>query len=117
MEKISQEKIMQGDIVLVPLPFSDSAECKVRPALIVSNDIFNKQSIDYICVPITSIIKSVPYSVTITNKELSSGSILSESRIRTDKLLTVAKTKVIRRVGTINMKTWSAVKKEILTLF
>ena len=53
----------QKEIVLLPYPFSNLKETKVRPALIISNDFFNKKSDDCIMVPLTTIIKEEPYSV------------------------------------------------------
>ncbi|MBI2110159.1 type II toxin-antitoxin system PemK/MazF family toxin [Candidatus Woesearchaeota archaeon] len=41
MEKIPL-KIEQRDIVLIPFPFSDQTSKKVRPALVISNNLFNR---------------------------------------------------------------------------
>lgn len=43
----------QGDIVLVPFPFTDQTSTKVRPAIIVSNSTVNR-SRDVICVQLTT---------------------------------------------------------------
>ena len=34
----------QKEVVLLPYPFSNFENMKVRPALVVSNDIFNRKS-------------------------------------------------------------------------
>jgi len=43
-------EIQQKELVLLPYPFSNMEGTKVRPALIVSNNLFNKKSDD--CTPI-----------------------------------------------------------------
>ena len=69
MEQILKRK----DIVLVPFPFSNQAESKKRPALIVSNDGFNEKSADVIACAITSNIDA-DYSVYINNSQEFDGS-------------------------------------------
>lgn len=44
----------QGDILLVPIPFSDLSSSKKRPVLVISNDDYNASSFDLIVVAITS---------------------------------------------------------------
>jgi mRNA interferase MazF len=116
MGEISQMNATQKDIVLVHFPFSDRNEQKVRPALIVSNDAFNKQSTEYIMIPITSVIKSMPYSVIIKQENLSSGKLIVESRIRFDKFFTLDKRIIRFKIGTLNNYTFVKVRKEILNL-
>ena len=58
MEFLSQKEKMianQKEIVLLPYPFSDLEGSKVRPAIVVSNDFFNKKSADCIAVPLTTV--------------------------------------------------------------
>jgi mRNA interferase MazF len=44
----------QGDVVLVPVPFTDLASQKRRPVIVVSNDAYNRQSADVVVVAMTS---------------------------------------------------------------
>ena len=55
----------QRDIVLIKFPFSDLTGHKVRPVLVLSNDIYNQQSLDLLVCGITSNIKPIPYSIII----------------------------------------------------
>ncbi len=52
----------QKTIVLVPFPFSDQTGSKVRPALILSNNSFNKMSQDVLACAITSNITHSKYN-------------------------------------------------------
>ena len=44
--------VNQKEIVLLPYPFTDLKGAKVRPVLIISNNLFNKKSEDCITVPL-----------------------------------------------------------------
>lgn len=89
----------------------------VRPALVISNDFFNKKSNDCIMVPLTSVIKDEPYSVTINQDNLSSGKLLKASRIRADKIFCVEKELVKKRTGRVEENSFQIVKKEMFSIF
>ena len=110
-------KVNQKELILLSYPFSDLERAKVRPALVVSNNFFNKKSPDCVMVPLTSVIKVEPYSVLIDQQNLSSGKLLKPSRIRTDKIFNVEKNLAIMKIGTINDNTFEKVRSEILKLF
>jgi mRNA interferase MazF len=44
----------QGDIVLVPVPFTDLTAQKRRPVIVVSNNSYNRESDDIVVVSLTS---------------------------------------------------------------
>ena len=109
--------VQQKEIVLLPYPFSDLEGTKVRPALVVSNNFFNKKSDDCIMVPLTTVIKDEPYSILINQEDLSSGKLLKPSRIRVDKIFTVEKNLIVMKIGAINDRTFEKIKDEISKLF
>ena len=106
----------QGDLVLLSYPFSNLEGGKVRPALIISNNLFNKKSDDCIMVPLTSVIKNEPYSVIINQKNLESGRLLKVNRIRIDKIFSVEKNLIRLRIGRVNKETFENIKREFLKL-
>ena len=110
-------KVKQKDLILLPYPFSNLKNSKVRPAIVISNDDFNKKSDDCIMIPLTTVIKDEPYSILITPKNLSSGKLLRLSRVRVDKIFTVEKKLIIVKVGTLNRSTFEKIKFEISKLF
>ncbi len=109
--------VSQKEIVLLPYPFSDLEGTKVRPALVVSNDFFNKKSDDCVMVPLTSVIKDEPYSVIIDQKDLSSGKLLKPSRVRADKIFTVEKRLIIMKIGVISDYAFGRIKAELDKVF
>jgi len=113
---ISGTAFEQGEIVLVPFPFSDLSISKQRPVLIISKNVYNQNSEDIITCGITSYLKNAPCSVLIDNKNLINGSIPKKSRIKVDKLFTIKKDLVRRKIAQINKQTFDQVKCEFLKL-
>jgi mRNA-degrading endonuclease toxin of MazEF toxin-antitoxin module len=44
----------QGDVVLVPVPFTDLSVQKRRPVIVVSNDDYHRATADFVAVALTS---------------------------------------------------------------
>jgi len=109
-------KIYQKELILISYPFSDLQNKKVRPALVLSNNSFNKKSEDCILVPLTSVIKEESYSVLINQKDLDEGKLIKISRIRVDKIFSIDKNLIHMKIGKINNETFDKVRKEFLNL-
>lgn len=103
----------QGDIVLIPIPFTDLESQKKRPVIIISNTYYNKSSQDIIAIAITSNIRGLDYEVIIENKDMIEGNLKRISCIRTDKIYTLSKELIIKKFGKINNVIVSDVKKSI----
>ena len=108
--------IKQGDIVLLEYPSSNLEEKKLRPALIISNNSFNKNSSDCIMVPLTSVIKDEPYSIIVDSKDLSEGKLLKISRIKADKIFSIEKNLIKIKIGKVNQNTFEKVKNIFYSL-
>jgi len=106
----------QGEIVIVPFPFSNLSSIKNRPVLILSKNSDNKSSENIITCGITSNIKDMKYSVLINNEDLEKGMIPSKSRIKVDKLFTLDKSIIKKRIAKINSKVLISIKKEFCKL-
>lgn len=106
----------QGEIIIVPFPFSDLSSIKQRPVLILSKDSDNKTSDDIITCGITSNLKDTKYSILIDNNDLEKGEIPAKSRIKIDKLFTLDKNIVKKKVAKLNKATLLRVKGEFYKL-
>ena len=106
----------QQDIVWVKLPFSSLEESKIRPAVVLSNNEYNKKSEDIIICAITSKLDQKEYSVIIDSGNLSSGSLPIKSRIRADKILQIEKKLVIKSFAKLDDKTFDALAEQIINL-
>ena len=107
----------QKELVLLPYPFSDLEGTKVRPALIVSNNSFNRKSADCVMVPLTTVIKDEDYSIILDQEDLSSGKLLKQSRVRADKIFSVEKDLIMMKIGTIKKETFDKIKEEVFKIF
>ena len=107
----------QKELVLLPYPFSDQGGSKVRPAIIISNDNFNKRCEDCVMVPLTTVIKEEPFSLIVNQDSLESGRLLKQSRVRIDKIFTIKKSIIMMKIGKINDKTIEKIKFEISKIF
>lgn len=87
-------KIQQGDLVLVPFPYSDLSALKTRPALVLSNSSLGGE--DCILCGVTS-QKGRVVQVSLKNVDLLDGSLPVDSYIRADKIISLKK-EIIRRV-------------------
>ena len=106
--------VKQCDIVLLPVPFSDQTSCKVRPAVVVSNDTINAKSDDVILVPMTSVLKDVPYSIVLAQESLAEGKLITLSRARADKVFTAHHSLVRMKIGAIKKEVLKAVQQELV---
>ena len=70
---MSGMKYKQGDVILVPVPFTNLKEAKQRPALIISNDDHNNKVEDVVICGITSNIKDEDFSVILEQKDMEEG--------------------------------------------
>ena len=103
----------QKEIVWVPFPFSDLTNIKKRPVLIVSNSEFNSRNEDVVVCAITSAIYQDDYSVNIDNDSLEYGVLPVSSVIKTHKLFTIARTKIIKIFSIINDECFEALVSRI----
>jgi len=92
----------QRDIVLLPFPFSDQTGLKVRPAIIISNDSFNKPSEDVIVCAITSVIDKSKHSVLLDQKDMENGYLHQQSAIKVENILKVKKSLILKTIATVN---------------
>jgi mRNA interferase MazF len=91
----------QGDIVLIQIPYSDLSQQKRRPALVISNDDYNRSSADVIVVALTSNSDRVLYSFTLTSADLVTGNLQRNSQVRVDKVYTLSQQLVLKVFGRV----------------
>lgn len=103
----------QREIVLVPFPYSDLTAIKKRPVLIISNNKFNKENDDVVVAAITSKTFSDEYSVAIIDQDLEFGILPEDSVIKTAKLFTVSKSRIVKKFSIINNITFQKVTSKI----
>ena len=99
----------KGEIVLIPYPFSDLSQSKLRPAVVlaaVSGD-------DYILCQITSrpYLRRVIVEID-ENENLNSG-LRMKSYARPEKLFTAHESIVVEKIGLLDKATMTAIAKAV----
>jgi mRNA interferase MazF len=109
----------QGDIVLIPVPFTDLSSQKRRPVIVISNDEYNHRSPDMVVVAMTSNPTPVPYSFIITSDELVQGALNRPGTVRIDKIYTLEQTLAVKIFGQVNPATLDRIRAMLqeLTVF
>ena len=92
----------QGDIVLVPVPFTDLSSQKRRPVIVLSNAVYQRVAADIIVVAMTSNPASVPYGFRITSADLVEGTLNHPGTVRVDKVYTLAQAIVVKKFGRVS---------------
>ncbi len=91
----------QGDIVLIPVPFTDLSSQKRRPVIVISSDAYNGAGHDVIVVAMTSNPAPVPFSFAITSADLAKGALNRPGTIRVDKIYTLAKSIIVKKFAKV----------------
>jgi mRNA interferase MazF len=108
--------LKQRDIVLIPIPFTDLASQKKRPAIIISCDKYNEANEDIVVVALTSNIETRDFTITLTSNDLENGNLKVTSMIRVDKIYTLNKSIVIKTFGRVKPDILIKIRDAILTL-
>ena len=91
----------RGDLLLVPFPFTDLSAAKRRPVLALTNvDGYG----DFIALPVTSRPQS-EHGLPLRGTDLTEGSLPAQSWIRTDRIITLNASLVVKRFGRVSDRT------------
>jgi mRNA interferase MazF len=106
----------QGDILLVPIPFTDLSSQKRRPVIVVSNNVYNHKTADLVVVAMTSNPIEADYSFTITSGDLEKGTLNHPGKVRVDKIYTISKSIVVKTFGKVDGKVLERIRGELQNL-
>jgi mRNA interferase MazF len=109
--------VSQRDIVLVPYPFSDMSQKKYRPAIVMSNDTYNRKFKDFIAVPLTTNPNTRDHTVHITSKEMARGSLPVASVAKVDKVFSLEQKIVVKIYGQLRPDVFDKMRTELMKLF
>lgn len=113
--------LQQWEIITVAFPFTDSAQKKPRPVLILSNSKFNRVSNSIVVCQITSNLGSgfKEYNVEITGDDvcLYEGAFIRPSLIKPHIMFSVSKREVRTRMGMLYPEKIDDVRASLRKLF
>ncbi len=108
-----------GDVVLVLYPFTDASGSKVRPAIVISADHFNRSE-DRILLPISSAPDkndSHAYPITRSHRTFTQSGLKYESSIKWTKPTALSTSLIVRRLGAIDPLTISEISAKLRSIF
>ena len=102
--------LTKGDIILYPFPYSDLTGQKLRPCLVLSNEMGE----DILLCQITSqrVLKDI-FSISLSKEETENGTLLIDSYIRCNMLFTGDKTDSKKVICKLKKNTYLEVCKQI----
>jgi len=106
----------QGDIVLIPIPFTDLSSQKRRPVIVISNNQYNRDTRDVIVVAMTSNPEATDYSLPITSVNLISGKLNRPGKVRVDKIYTMSQAIIVKTFGRVDGHTLDRVRSALTRL-
>ncbi|MFH1588694.1 MAG: type II toxin-antitoxin system PemK/MazF family toxin [Candidatus Diapherotrites archaeon] len=106
-------KVKQRDVILLLYPFSDGAEKKLRPCIVISNNKHNLKREDVIVVPLTTNVSLTDYSFILTNTDLEKGNLIKESKVKIERIFSIKKTFVRVKIGSIKKEIHNKIVLEI----
>ena len=91
----------QGDVVLLPFPFTDLTSVKQRPAVVVSNDAFNASQRDVIVLAITSNVNEPlsPTDYRLSQEDERLAGLPKPSLVKCAKVLTIHQRLIRKTLG------------------
>lgn len=102
----------QGDIILIPFPYSDLTGSKKRPAIIISNS--NLKGEDFICSLITS--NSPKDGLLIKTNSFNEAKLPFKSWIKPQRIFTIDKKIIIKKLASVNDKFYEELEKSVFNL-
>ena len=103
------EKLVKGDVVVLPFPFSDLTASKKRPALIIAV----LEGNDVILCQITSRLRTDSYSILLANSDFKTGGLNLVSNIRPNRLFTAEKSLIQYKIGSLADKKLNEIIKSV----
>jgi mRNA interferase MazF len=106
----------QGDILLIPIPFTDLSSKKRRPVIVISNDQYNRKTSDVIVVAMTSNPQVTDSSLSISSSDLVEGALNRPGKIRVDKIYTLSQAIVVKTFGQVDDRTLGRIRRRLVDL-
>ena len=106
----------QGDVVLVPFPFTDLSATKQRPALVLSPERLNKLRPDLVLAAITSQVPAVldEDEILLSTSELGAAGLPKPSIIKLGKIFTIHQGLIRKNLGNIGEATLEDVRQKLV---
>lgn len=102
-----------GSVVLVPFPFSDLAQAKLRPAVVLAD----AGRGDWILCQVTSNPYTDGRAIALTEVSFIEGSLLIKSYARPGKLFTASQKLIISQAGVLKASAFQEIVEAVIAIF
>ena len=109
----------RGDIVLITFPFSDLRGIKVRPAVVISSDIYNKKSQDALFILISSNVvspRATDYLLSSGHPDFKQTGLKQASVVKVDKIVSILQTIAQRHLGVLSKDMQDSIDKILINI-
>lgn len=107
------EKLVKGDVVVLPFPFSDLSSYKRRPAIILAN----LEGDDLILCQITGEARYDKYAIELKDINFKQGKLNVISMIRPNRLFTAEKSIISYKVGSLKTDKLKEITEMLIKIF
>jgi mRNA interferase MazF len=94
----------KGDIILVPFPFTDLSQTKLRPAVVLHIDSVNNDiTVCFISFQALTNLSLEEFAINPSDPEFISTGLRVASKVRVSRIVTLEKSLVTRRIGKLGI--------------
>ncbi|MFZ5503389.1 MAG: type II toxin-antitoxin system PemK/MazF family toxin [Pseudomonadota bacterium] len=101
-----------GKVVVIPFPFSDLSQQKLRPVLLLAD----AGRGDWIACQITSNPYADTHAIALTDREFSEGGLQRTSYLRPGKLFTCNESLLVNSAGTLSKETLQQIRAAVIQI-
>ncbi|WP_420545513.1 type II toxin-antitoxin system PemK/MazF family toxin [Nitrosopumilus sp.] len=117
---INTDSLKPRDIVLANPEYPDQKEQKIRPLLVISQQLFHQNSQYVVCLGVTTNTQVRPYLIHMPRKEIEDGELISDSQIMCERIVSLRQDKLSKRIATVTPEFYRNVieklKKDVLQI-
>ncbi len=106
------EKLVKGDVVVLPFPYSDLSSSKKRPALIIAT----LEGDDIILCQITSRKRYDKYAIELKDSDFAQGKLSVDSYIKPNRIFTADKSIILYKICSVKEKKMNEVIEDLIKI-
>lgn len=110
--------LQPGEVITLTVDYNDGSEIKIRPAIVISQNILHQNSKGLVFLGITSKSPET-YMIPITNENMKEGNMIKKSSVIYDKPIWTEQSNIQKRIGKVKkeyfQKIIELVKKDVIS--
>lgn len=110
--------LQPGEVITLTVDYNDGSEIKIRPAIVISQNILHQNSKRLVFLGITSKSPET-YMIPITNENMKKGNMIKKSSVIYDKPIWTEQSNIQKRIGKVKkeyfQKIIELVKKDVIS--